>query len=329
MFFRFIVALVAVLAVVSAANALNIEETLVHHGDMDAIQGSKKLEGTFFNVTMSASASSYVNDPFGYSTLYHSEVAYCGDEKDNQPSYMDRDYDTNSYTKTFEPTLYVHSSNTGESLRGYIGYQSNINAIIVSFRGSEDINNWITNLAAIRVSYDKCSGCSAHSGFLSAATSLYPQVQPEVARLASQHTSATIVVTGHSLGAALATLTALNLIDDHGSKVKLYNYGCPRIFNQAAADWASSGVLNIGARRTHYKDLVVHSPPYSLGFVHTSGEIWENGPMSNYPNWPGGPLKDCVGEEDDTCADQYNVGAVSDHLLYSGFTLGTDGCDQL
>lgn len=302
-------------------------EKMLHHGDLDSIRSQKKVGMTFLNVT-GDSASSYVNDPLGYTTLYHSEIAYCGAGVDGQPSYMDRNYDAMSYTKTFVPSLYVHSDNSKESLRGYIGFQSNVNSIIISFRGSEDLNNWITNIAATRSSYDKCDGCSAHSGFQSAAKSLWPQVSAEVNRLKGIYPSAKITVTGHSLGAALATLIALDLIEDYGDEVLLYNYGCPRIFNQAAADWASSSALQIRARRTHYKDLVVHSPPYSLGYRHTVGEIYEDGPSSNWPTWPGGPLKDCVGEEDDTCADQYNVGAVPDHLLYSGMGMGADNCAE-
>lgn len=319
MIFRLLIAL----AVLMVAQGLEL-----NHNDFSAIQKAKKMDPLSFNTTESVhlgeSASRYENDPFGYSTLYHSEVAYCVDT-----DYMSRDYNTNSYTKSFVPTLYVHSDNTQQSVRGYIGYQPSINAIIVSFRGSEDLANWVTNLDAVRMNYGKCSGCSVHEGFYKAEQGVYSTVYDEVSRLVNEYPSYQIVVTGHSLGAALATLTALDLVGDFGSKVNLYNYGCPRLFNQAAADWSSSGVLNIGARRTHYKDIVVHSPPYAMGFRHTDGEIYENGPSSNWPNFPGGPLQDCVGEEDDSCADQFDIGSISDHLLYSGFVMGTNGCDQL
>lgn len=305
--------------------------TLVH-GDLDMVRSAapfKKVEGVRLNATMTEpTAQGYVKDPLGYTTLYHSEVAYCG--SDPMPSYLDRDYDTNPYTKTFKATRYVHSSNSGESVRGYVGYQENIKSIIISFRGSTDINNWVTDLDAIRTNYDKCDECGVHKGFLNAKNSVIDQVMDEVLNLDLMYPDWKIVVTGHSMGAALATLTGLDLADEYGAdRVHLYNYGSPRIFNKNAADWASSGAINIGARRTHYKDMVVHVPLYSMGFVHITGEVYESGPSTNYQNFPGAPLLTCLGEEDAACADQWNMGSISDHLLYSGLTMGASGCATL
>jgi hypothetical protein len=301
----------------------------IYHGDHAALLKSPlqtSLNST--SLSLSETADAYLSDPLGYTTLYHSEVAYCGDVS-GEPSYMDRNYNTNQYTSTFECAAYVHSDNSAQSTRGYVGVQPNVNAIIVSFRGSEDLTNWLTNIDAIRVTYDKCDGCSVHSGFLAAEQSVYSQVLDAVSNLNAKYPNYKIAVTGHSLGAALATLTALDLQEIFGNRVVLYNYGCPRMFNQAAADWASSGVLNIAARRTHYKDIVPHSPPYFSGYRHTNGEIYEGGPSSDYPYFPGGPLKTCYGEEDDQCADQWDIGSVSDHLLYSGVVMGSGGCSAL
>ena len=85
----------------------------------------------------------------------------------------------------------------------------------------------------------------------------------------------------------------------------------------------------IGARRTHYKDMVVHTPMHSLGFVHTAGEVYETGPSKDWPDYPGAPLQSCVGEEDNQCADQWSATSVDDHLLYSGMTMGMSGCGAL
>lgn len=189
----------------------------------------------------------------------------------------------------------------------------------------------ISDLAVVRVDYPYCADCSAHQGFLHAEQAVYPAILDTIKSLTSSHPSADIICTGHSLGAALAVLTALDLAQD-GFRPKVYNYGCPRIFNQAGADFASdssaSGVT-IGARRTHYKDMVVHTPMHSLGFVHTTGEVYETGPSSNYPDYPGAPLQACAGEEDDSCSDQWSFTSASDHLLYSGLAMGIGGCGAL
>lgn len=253
-----------------------------------------------------------------WATLWHAETAYCLD-------YDDRNYDTNDYTKGFVFTY--HIEDTKRSTEGYIGYQPDINAIIVSFRGSEDINNWMSNLEFIRIDYPLCSGCSVHEGFYHAEQAVYSSIKSEIQALMSKYPSYDVVLTGHSLGAALATLTALDLAND-GIRTKLYNYGCPRMFNQAGADYASAAPnMAIGARRTHYKDIVVHTPMHSLGFVHTAGEVYETGPPSN--KYPGEALTACNGEEDDNCADQWSITSISDHLMYSGLKMGVDGCGYI
>ena len=275
-----------------------------------------------FNQTIGATAASYPSDPYGYSTLYLSEFAYCG-------NFMSAHYSHISYTKDFVPTK-SFSVGSGGSIVGFVGYQPSTSAIFVSYRGSEDIQNWVTNMEFIRTDYPKCSGCSVHKGFYAAMKDALPIVQQAVADLHSKYPSYNIVCTGHSLGAALATLTALELAGTYGSsKTHVYNYGSPRIFNDKGADYASSGAIKLGARRTHYKDMVPHVPPEVFGFRHIAGEIYENGPISNWPDFPGGPLKDCSGEEDTSCADQYDGTSIDDHLMYSGVKMGSGGCSAL
>ena len=58
------------------------------------------------------------------------------------------------------------------------------------------------------MNYGKCSGCSVHEGFYKAEQGVYSTVYDEVSRLVNEYPSYQIVVTGHSLGAALATLRA-------------------------------------------------------------------------------------------------------------------------
>ncbi len=269
--------------------------------------------------TLGATAASYPSDPFGYSSLYLAEFAYCGDP-------MNIDYSSNSYVSDFVPTQ-AFSAESG-TIVGFVGYQPSVQAIWVSFRGTEDLSNWLTDLDVIRTTYPLCSGCSAHEGFYSAEQAALPSISSAVQALYNQYPGYSIVVTGHSLGGALATLCALDLSTSYAAnQIYLYNYGSPRIFNQAGADWASSNAgINIGARRTHYQDIVPHVPPEFLGFHHISGEIYENGPSSNWPNFPGGTLQDCSGEEDPNCADQFDGTSVADHLLYSGVVMGSGGC---
>ena len=271
------------------------------------------------NGLSSSGDGDYSSDIFAWPSLWHAETAYCLD-------YAGRNYDANEYTKGFVFTYHVEDSN--RHTEGYIGYQLDINAIVLSFRGSEDFQNWLSDLEIIRVDYPLCDKCSVHKGFYHAEQAVYSGILGEVKRLRGLYPSYDIVLTGHSLGAALATLVALDLANDGLDNVKLYNYGSPRVFNQAGANYASSpeSGISIKARRSHYKDIVVHTPMHSMGYVHTAGEIYEDGPVSTYPDYDGGPLKRCEGEEDASCADQWSFTSVDDHLMYSGMKMGVNGC---
>lgn len=47
----------------------------------------------------------------------------------------------------------------------FIGYESEKNQIIVSFRGSANLQNWIEDFTFDKVPYKHCSKCDIHQGF--------------------------------------------------------------------------------------------------------------------------------------------------------------------
>lgn len=55
--------------------------------------------------------------------------------------------------------------NDSNSVFGIIGYSKQYNKIVVAFRGSVDLANWVLNLKTTRTDYPLCSGCSVHVGF--------------------------------------------------------------------------------------------------------------------------------------------------------------------
>lgn len=73
-----------------------------------------------------------------------------------------------SKCKTY-PLLHVKGfSNAVGDLQGFVGYSANLKGIILAFRGSSNIQNWIINLDTIQTTYSKCSGCRVHNGFYTA-----------------------------------------------------------------------------------------------------------------------------------------------------------------
>jgi triacylglycerol lipase len=81
------------------------------------------------------------------------------------------------------------------------------------------------------------------------------------------------VPTGHSLGGALAVVTALELSLIYPKKIQtIYNYGCPRLGNLQLANYLKTRVPTI-YRVVHFKDLVPHFPSVDFKYMHPANEV--------------------------------------------------------
>ena len=103
------------------------------------------------------------------------------------------------------------------------------------------------------------------------------RVRRAVEQLIQRHPTARIVVTGHSLGGALSTLCAYDLLA-HSPAVRalaqpltLVNYAAPRMFNQAFQDAMTALVdgRRLDALRVVVgADIIARIPPKQLGAAH-------------------------------------------------------------
>ena len=107
----------------------------------------------------------------------------------------------------------------------------------------------------------------------------------EVKRLRGKYPDYHVKCTGHSLGAALAQLTAMSLKDNGITVSTLYNFGQPRIGDANYASCSSSYIPT--ERVTHLKDTVPHIPYESWGFVHECREAYESTTTTNNPQVGG------------------------------------------
>ncbi len=97
------------------------------------------------------------------------------------------------------------------NIQGYGLYYPKYNAVVVAFRGSVDTKNWLYNLNTVVTGYPGCTGCQVHLGFYNAYKGVAPLVRQTVERLLGLHRGAKLIITGHSLGGAMAVLCALDL----------------------------------------------------------------------------------------------------------------------
>ncbi|EHY54120.1 Lipase [Exophiala dermatitidis] len=156
---------------------------------------------------------------------------------------------------------------------GFVAIDHTHNQIIISFRGSRSVQNFLSDADFGLVSWSSiCPGCTVHSGFLDSWTSVKPLIQNAVDGARAAYPNYAIVSTGHSLGGAIATLAAAGL-RTAGYGVSLYTYGSPMVGNVALATFVT-GQTGQNFRVTHANDLVPKLPGYLLGYAHVSPEYW-------------------------------------------------------
>lgn len=234
------------------------------------------------------------------SSVSLSALAYCGNE-----TIMSGNYNDSFFVTDFIPTNLIY--NKQYDVNGFIGVSKLEKAIYVVFRGSMTITNWLDDFETLMTSYPLCPQCSVHAGFYYSAQMVKNDVIAWIQDLQKQNPSYDVIVTGHSLGGALATLTAVNLHVNDIMNVRHISFGSPRVGNAAASAYISNLLPDV-SRTTHYKDIVPHNPFTNFGYVHISGEWYEN---------EKGVLSQCMGFEDSKCADQWTFAEdIADHMKY-------------
>ena len=84
---------------------------------------------------------------------------------------------------------------------------------MLAFRGTNgaDFMNWMTNIVYYRVQYADVPDTQVHSGFYTAYRAVSGRVISSLRALIQQYPTASLLLTGHSLGGALATFAALDI----------------------------------------------------------------------------------------------------------------------
>jgi pimeloyl-ACP methyl ester carboxylesterase len=155
--------------------------------------------------------------------------------------------------------------------------------ISVAFRGTSDLRDIITDADALMTGFGDHDGACVHRGFMEAYESVRMDVLNAIQQLQSglNHEPMSIlrgikpvVVTGHSLGGALAILCAFDLRSTGLSVDSVYTFGQPRVGNAVFA-WLYKMLLgSVTFRVTNGADIVPWSPGWLLGYRHSGVEMF-------------------------------------------------------
>ena len=123
----------------------------------------------------------------------------------------------------------MHSSVGVTDATGFVAVDDTNKLIILSYRGSSSLSNWIGNINIDFNAFAPCSGCQVHRGFLSSWNDSKDRVKAALSQAKADHPDYSIIFTGHSLGAAISTLAAAEL-RQQGYNVALVSGVCSTIF---------------------------------------------------------------------------------------------------
>lgn len=148
--------------------------------------------------------------------------------------------------------------------------------LILSFHGSDDIQDWIDNFSYEMVKFIFDKSIKVHKGFYEN----YNNVLEKVIDVAKDF-KGKILLTGHSLGGAIATLIALFLKSNlNNQNIDLITFGTPRVGNKAFSKKVNELFPN-ALRIVYRRDIVPHLPTLFIGYVHNEGLLHFNKPKFN------------------------------------------------
>mmetsp|Transcript_48995 Transcript_48995/g.104956 ORF Transcript_48995/g.104956 Transcript_48995/m.104956 type:complete len:359 (-) Transcript_48995:42-1118(-) len=225
-----------------------------------------------------------------------------------------------------ESVTYIH--NDAQLLAGFVAYDSKQKAAVVAFRGtvSSSVEDWVHNLAYTKTNpLTKYPDAGVHHGFWDSWKDLSDDVVSAVKKVMSANGATKVLVTGHSLGAAMAADAAIDMKLSYGWDTSVVNFGSPRAGDKNFEAALATEVPSFW-RITHHHDLVPHTPAEKFGFYHSMTEVFfpdEDFTSLNHVVCDGsGEDKSCS----DQCAAKLACTSVDDHLHYIGFVLGSDNC---
>ena len=155
--------------------------------------------------------------------------------------------------------------------------------IVLAFRGTANLRDWLTDIRIEKKML--ANGLGIHSGFMGAINAILPDL---VSSLAHPDDEKPLVITGHSLGGALAALAAYYL-KILGFKIRaVYTFASPRVGNAAFRQEYNALLRDITFRVVCSGDLVPLIPGIFTtpcdGYRHVGREVFLDGSLHLDPS---------------------------------------------
>ncbi|KAJ9051667.1 hypothetical protein DSO57_1002367 [Entomophthora muscae] len=190
-------------------------------------------------------------------------LAYCG-------------YSFDNLTERAKLFAYILNAKTSTHAKVFISPLQK--EIIVTFRGSDSFAKLMQVYDSSWAPFGKKPGQFVHLNVFAYTRAIRRQVRDAISDLLYEHPSYRIVLVGHSLGGAIATLMAPFIAKQFRippPSIRIITYNQPRVGNrQFAKDYNQ---LNFNLSRVVNKDDPVPAhPPFQANWTHVQREVYIN-----------------------------------------------------
>ncbi len=150
---------------------------------------------------------------------------------------------------------------------------------VVAIRGTEGVFEWIKDVFFVLVPFPFLDAGRTEQGFTDFYSSFHtgpdntqPRVVDALRELLADGSIQSLRITGHSLGAALATLLAIDVAGNKVITPRVYTFASPRVGDKIFAGTYDDLVPD-SWRNANLHDIVPHLPPSLAGYAHVDAEL--------------------------------------------------------
>lgn len=170
---------------------------------------------------------------------------------------------------------------------GFVAISHSSKTIALIFRGTINFDDIATDTDMTQISYApninetiSCEGCKVHRGFMASLENSRQYSVDYIKKLKEVFPDYKIFVTGHSLGAAVATLAGVEL-QLSGYEPLVVTIASPKVANPQFANYINS-IFNVEHTDALYKNGTLETLNSGIWRIVAKGDIVPMTPPSNY-----------------------------------------------